>query len=197
MKRSRILSEVHEAAKAMHRSGTIDKRKMREFDALAQSRVLDPSAKQIRMRGVTKPRTAIRKATAPIPRQDLEAFAEIYVRVAEFFQNTSKTTAWFRAANPMLGGMRPIEMLLSGRAHRLLRFVKQTDATRRSPPINAEKTVAGVDAGDRSARGRHRFLSGPDDSLDQGESTAAPQVQGTCWPVRPPACLLYREAIHW
>jgi putative transcriptional regulator len=48
MKRSRILSEVHETAAALHRSGAIDKQTMREFDALALPRVRDLSAKQIR-----------------------------------------------------------------------------------------------------------------------------------------------------
>ena len=41
MKSSRILSEVHETAAAMYRSGTLDKQTMREFDALALSQVPD------------------------------------------------------------------------------------------------------------------------------------------------------------
>jgi putative transcriptional regulator len=48
VKRSRILSEVHETAAALHRSGAIDKQTMREFDALALPQVRDLSAKQIR-----------------------------------------------------------------------------------------------------------------------------------------------------
>jgi putative transcriptional regulator len=48
MKRSRILSEVHETAAAMYRAGTIDKQTTREFDALALPQVRDLSAKQIR-----------------------------------------------------------------------------------------------------------------------------------------------------
>jgi putative transcriptional regulator len=48
MKRSRILSEVQETAAALHRSGAIDKKTMREFDALALPQVRDLSAKQIR-----------------------------------------------------------------------------------------------------------------------------------------------------
>jgi uncharacterized protein (DUF2384 family) len=107
MNRSRILREVHETATAMRRAGVIDNRTMREFDALALSR---------------------RKATASIPRRDLRAFAEVYIRVVEFFGNTSKTSAWFRTANPLLGGVRPIEILLSGRGDRLLQLVKETDA---------------------------------------------------------------------
>jgi putative transcriptional regulator len=48
MKRSRLLTEVHETASALHRSGSIDKQTMREFDALALPRVRDLSPKQIR-----------------------------------------------------------------------------------------------------------------------------------------------------
>jgi putative transcriptional regulator len=48
MKRSRILSEVHETAASLHRSGAIDKQTMREFYALALPQVRDLSPKQIR-----------------------------------------------------------------------------------------------------------------------------------------------------
>lgn len=48
MKRSRILTEVHETATALHRSGAIDKQTMRDFDALALPQVRDLSARQIR-----------------------------------------------------------------------------------------------------------------------------------------------------
>ena len=48
MKRSRILTEVHETASALYRSGSIDKQTMREFDALALPQVRELSPKQIR-----------------------------------------------------------------------------------------------------------------------------------------------------
>jgi len=48
MKRSRLLTEIHETASALHRSGSIDKQTMREFDALALPRVRDLSPRQIR-----------------------------------------------------------------------------------------------------------------------------------------------------
>jgi putative transcriptional regulator len=48
MKRSRILSEVHETAKSLFRSGSIDKQTMRELDALALPRVRDFTPRQIR-----------------------------------------------------------------------------------------------------------------------------------------------------
>jgi putative transcriptional regulator len=48
MKRSRILTEVHETASALYRSGSIDKQTMREFDALALPQVRELSPRQIR-----------------------------------------------------------------------------------------------------------------------------------------------------
>ena len=48
MKRSRLLTEVHETASALHQSGSIDKQTMREFDALALPRVRDLTPRQIR-----------------------------------------------------------------------------------------------------------------------------------------------------
>jgi putative transcriptional regulator len=62
MKRSRILSEVHETAVALHRSGAIDKQIMREFDALALPQVRDLSAKQIR---ALRARTGLSQAALP------------------------------------------------------------------------------------------------------------------------------------
>lgn len=47
MKRSRILTEVHESAAAMHRSGVIDRKTMREFDALTFPPIRHLSPKQI------------------------------------------------------------------------------------------------------------------------------------------------------
>jgi hypothetical protein len=44
--RSRILSEVHETATAMYRSGTLDQQTMREFAALAVPQVRDLSPKK-------------------------------------------------------------------------------------------------------------------------------------------------------
>lgn len=48
MKKSRILHEVHETARGLHRVGVLDKQTMREFDALALPPVRELSAKQIR-----------------------------------------------------------------------------------------------------------------------------------------------------
>jgi putative transcriptional regulator len=45
---SRILSEVHEMAKDLHSAGLIDKRRMREFDALCDLDVEDMPPKAIK-----------------------------------------------------------------------------------------------------------------------------------------------------
>lgn len=48
MKKSRILSEMHETARGLHNVGALDKQTMREFDTLALPQVRDLSPKQIR-----------------------------------------------------------------------------------------------------------------------------------------------------
>jgi putative transcriptional regulator len=48
MKKSRLLNEVHEAALGLARIGAIDKRTLRELDALCLPPVRELSAKQIR-----------------------------------------------------------------------------------------------------------------------------------------------------
>jgi putative transcriptional regulator len=55
MKRSRIITEMHEMATCLYRSGSIDKQTMRELDVLALPRVRDLTPRQIRiLRGRTK-----------------------------------------------------------------------------------------------------------------------------------------------
>jgi putative transcriptional regulator len=48
-KRSRIITEVHETAAGLHRSGLLDKQTMREFDSLLFPQVRDLTPKQIRV----------------------------------------------------------------------------------------------------------------------------------------------------
>jgi putative transcriptional regulator len=48
MKKSRLLDEMHETARGLQRAGVIDKRTMREFDALCMPPVRNLSAAQIR-----------------------------------------------------------------------------------------------------------------------------------------------------
>ena len=48
MKKSRILAEMRETARGLHRAGAINKRTMRDFDALCLPPVRNLSAAQIR-----------------------------------------------------------------------------------------------------------------------------------------------------
>jgi putative transcriptional regulator len=48
LRNSRILAEVHATARGLHKSGLIDKRRMREFDALCKLQVRPLSPRQIR-----------------------------------------------------------------------------------------------------------------------------------------------------
>ena len=48
-KRSRVITEIHETATALHRSGSIDKQTMRQFDALSFPHVRDLTPRQIRV----------------------------------------------------------------------------------------------------------------------------------------------------
>jgi hypothetical protein len=72
MKRSRVLREVHETAKAMRQSGAIDERTMREFDALTtqsanslKSLTLEHAAdREAFVRALLKPREPGRRLVA-------------------------------------------------------------------------------------------------------------------------------------
>jgi putative transcriptional regulator len=48
-KRSGVITEIHETAAGLHRSGSIDKQTMRQFDALSVPQVRDLTPKQIRL----------------------------------------------------------------------------------------------------------------------------------------------------
>ncbi len=48
MKKSRILAEMHETARGLHRAGALEKQTLREFDALCLPPVRSLSARQIR-----------------------------------------------------------------------------------------------------------------------------------------------------
>jgi hypothetical protein len=45
--------------------------------------------------------------------------------VASFFNDTEKTLLWFRTPNPLLGGCSPRDMIVCGRAHKLIEFIRQ------------------------------------------------------------------------
>lgn len=43
--------------------------------------------------------------------------------VQHFFCDMRKTKIWFEQGNPMLGGVRPIDMVLTGRADKLFKII--------------------------------------------------------------------------
>ena len=45
--------------------------------------------------------------------------------VSEFFKDNSKTELWFNTPNPMLGDVRPYDMIILGRTARLLKFIRE------------------------------------------------------------------------
>jgi uncharacterized protein (DUF2384 family) len=49
---------------------------------------------------------------------------EITVLVYGFFKEVPKTIQWLATPNPLLGMVRPIEMIRAGRGDRVLGFVK-------------------------------------------------------------------------
>ena len=46
------------------------------------------------------------------------------VMVESFFKDIGKTIRWFNTANPLLGNIKPADMLLMGRSTKLLSFIK-------------------------------------------------------------------------
>lgn len=57
--------------------------------------------------------------------------------VDTFFKNDSnKTAAWMKAKNPLLGESSPIMLILRGRGHKVLAFIKsQLDENKPEEPI--------------------------------------------------------------
>lgn len=55
-------------------------------------------------------------------------------RVASFFEDDDKTVLWFKAPNPMLGGITPRDMIRAGRFVKLMRFIDAALDTKVIPP---------------------------------------------------------------
>lgn len=53
----------------------------------------------------------------------------IQLHIDSFFESREKAATWFNTPNPMLGDVRPIDMIRSGRADKLLRFLEDALAT--------------------------------------------------------------------
>lgn len=48
---------------------------------------------------------------------------EIVVKLAVFFNDTEKVYAWLTVKNPGLGGISPLMLINTGRAHKVLQFI--------------------------------------------------------------------------
>jgi hypothetical protein len=50
---------------------------------------------------------------------------ELYLPVLEFFENNhNKAMLWFHTENPMLGNVKPYDMIILGKKARLLKFIQ-------------------------------------------------------------------------
>ena len=75
-------------------------------------------------------------------RERLEEIASTINMVAKAFDgDAEKTSAWFRARNPMLGDVSPRDMIRLGRYERLRKFVINAMMVRVSQPVAATKAA--------------------------------------------------------
>ena len=75
-------------------------------------------------------------------RERLEEIASTINMVAKAFDgDAEKTSAWFRARNPMLGDVSPRDMIRLGRYARLRKFVINAMMVRVSQPVAATKAA--------------------------------------------------------
>lgn len=57
---------------------------------------------------------------------------ESVVLVNGVFKDIRKTSMWFHANNPLLGGISPMQMIMRGRSEKLLKFVRALVAGEKS-----------------------------------------------------------------
>ena len=75
-------------------------------------------------------------------RERLEEIASTINMVAKAFDgDAEKTSAWFRARNPMLGDVSPRDMIRLGRYERLRKFIINAMMERVSQPVAATKAA--------------------------------------------------------
>ena len=68
---------------------------------------------------------------------DNEMAWEIIEIVDGFFEGDyNKGIDWFTTENPLLGGVRPTDMVISGRVEKLYRFVKEADSLNKDVAVN-------------------------------------------------------------
>lgn len=59
--------------------------------------------------------------------KNLEELVTTIIEVGAYFRwDVRKTTLWMQERNPMLGNLRPINMILIGRGLKVLQFVKNS-----------------------------------------------------------------------
>lgn len=75
-------------------------------------------------------------------RERLEEIANTINLVAQAFEgDPEKTTAWFRARNPLLGDVSPRDMIRLGRYERLRKFIINAMVERAAKPASAESVA--------------------------------------------------------
>ena len=72
--------------------------------------------------------------TKVVDRQRKE-LAKVRSLVQGFFGSKEKTELWIKTANPLLGGVKPTDMIRWGRGARLIQFIK-TQLAENVPPID-------------------------------------------------------------
>jgi uncharacterized protein (DUF2384 family) len=58
--------------------------------------------------------------------------------VFDFFKDDSKACAWFLTANPNLGGIKPVHLIVSGRKEKIIKWIKAQEFL--NTPIESEDT---------------------------------------------------------
>lgn len=111
-------------------SDPLDFKSSKGFDYKSVSHFLDFDKNDLsKIAGVSEATVRLDKK---IPRQlalRLDQIANICSLVAEFFDgDPQRTQLWFHTANPMLGYVRPRDMIRLGRYERLLRYVQEARA---------------------------------------------------------------------
>jgi uncharacterized protein (DUF2384 family) len=61
--------------------------------------------------------------------------SKLFMPVFEIFKDEVKTFLWFGTPNPMLGGCKPIDMVLRGREEKLIQFIE--GCRRQNAPDNS------------------------------------------------------------
>lgn len=96
-----------------------------EFDYARVASFLELGKDEIsKLSGVSKQSVRFDRKIPKEVKERLDEIGNICLLVAEHFQGDAKKTAlWFKAPNPMLGNVRPRDMLRLGRYKKLMQFI--------------------------------------------------------------------------